>query len=244
MDRVYDGDLLTALYDNYGMLQSGYWNSVFGNRGCTQTASDYGYMIMDDAVWIYTGITSVVQDESNVGFVLINQRTAETIYMPVSGAEEFSAMEAAQGEVQETGYTAAFPSLINVDGLPTYILCLKDSGGLVKQYALVNVEQYQYVAVGQTQEEALKKYRQLLESNGVAVEKETWETTITISRILYVPMGDDTYLYVFSEQNACYKIPLSDLEEAVFLEEGDIVSLTYEESSHSDIWLCTDLELP
>ena len=93
-------------------------------------------------MWYFTGVTSVNEDESNIGFILTNARTGEYKFYPVIGAEEYSAMHAAEGEVQEKGYQASFPSLINVGGQATYIMVLKDSGGLVKLYALVNVEKY------------------------------------------------------------------------------------------------------
>lgn len=107
------------------------------------------YKIIGDDVWIYTGVTSVNGDQSNIGFVMMNQRTSEAKYYKVSGAEEHSAMSAAEGEVQEKGNKASFPSLINVAGVPTYIMVLKDAGGLVKMYAMVNVSQYNMVATGQ-----------------------------------------------------------------------------------------------
>ena len=91
-------------------------------------------------MWVYTGITSVGQDNSNVGFVLMNQRTMETRYYEVSGAEEYSAMDSAKGRVQNLGYKATFPLLINVSGQPTYFMALKDDAGLVKCYAMLNIE--------------------------------------------------------------------------------------------------------
>ena len=95
---------------------------------------------MDGDVWVYTGVTSVNADESNIGFVLMNLRTGESKYYNIAGAEEYSAMSSAEGQVQNLGYRASFPSLINIKNIPTYIMVLKDNAGLVKMYALVNVE--------------------------------------------------------------------------------------------------------
>ena len=107
-------------------------------------------------MWVYTGITSVGQDKSNVGFVLMNQRTMETRYYVISGAEENSAMSSAEGKVQHLGYKATFPLLINVGGQPTYFMALKDSSGLVKSYAMLNIEKYQTVAIGDSVNECEK----------------------------------------------------------------------------------------
>ena len=119
IDNVYDGDLACQKYDWYGTLSGGFWNSVIGNRDCKQTTDGYGYVVRGDDVWYYTGVTSVTSDESNIGFILTNARTGEYKYYPIIGAEEYSAMGAAQGEVQEKGYVASFPSLINVEGEAT-----------------------------------------------------------------------------------------------------------------------------
>ncbi|MCC8168175.1 MAG: hypothetical protein LIO37_02395 [Clostridiales bacterium] len=178
VDYVYDGDLLCTQYNWYGELSGGFWNSLFAKKGCktvttyvadeeeyeddSTPTSDYGYIAKDGDIWIYTGVTSMNSDSSNIGFLLANQRTGEARFYSVAGADEKSAMDAAEGEVQEKGYQASFPSLINVGGSPTYIMVLKDDSGLVKLYAAVNVEQYNLVTTASTQEECIEKYKELL----------------------------------------------------------------------------------
>ncbi len=110
VDRVYPAELLIQLYNYHGTLKNGFLNSVLGQKGCLKTTEGFNYIAMDDDVWVYTGITSVTGDRSNVAFVLMNQRTMETRYYPVSGAEEYSAMDSAQGQVQNLGYKANLPS--------------------------------------------------------------------------------------------------------------------------------------
>ena len=178
VDYVYDGDLLCTQYNWYGELSGGFWNSLFAKKGCktvttysadeeeyeddSTPTSDYGYIAKDGDIWIYTGVTSMNSDSSNIGFLLANQRTGEARFYSVAGADEKSAMDAAEGEVQEKGYQASFPSLINVGGSPTYIMVLKDDSGLVKLYAAVNVELYNLVTTASTQEECIEKYKALL----------------------------------------------------------------------------------
>lgn len=60
-------------------------------------------------------------DSSNLGFIMVNERTGEYKYFAVSSANEQSAMNAAEGEVQQYGYQASFPTLINVDNELAYI---------------------------------------------------------------------------------------------------------------------------
>ena len=120
---------------------------MLGQKDCLKSTDGYNYLAMDDDVWMYTGVTSVNGDQSNVGFVLANQRTMETRYYEVEGATEAAAMESAEGQVQNLKYTATFPLLLNLQGEPTYFIALKDDAGLVKKYALVNVQKYQIVII-------------------------------------------------------------------------------------------------
>lgn len=167
VDRVYSASLLIDLYDYHGTLKHGYFNSVLGQRDCLRTTDGYNYIAMEDDVWVYTGVTSVSGDESNVGFVLMNQRTMETRYYACAGAEEYSAMSSAEGQVQNLGYEAAFPLLLNIANEPTYFLALKDDAGLVKKYAMVNIQRYQIVAIGDTVAECEKSYINLLKTNNI-----------------------------------------------------------------------------
>ena len=153
MDRAYPSDLLLELYNYHGMLKNGFFNSILGQKGCLKTTDGFNYLALEDDVWVYTGVTSVSGDKSNVGFVLMNQRTMETRYYVCDGAQERSAMDSAEGQVQNLKYEAAFPLLLNISDQPTYFIALKDGAGLVKKYAMVNVQKYQTVAIGDTVEE-------------------------------------------------------------------------------------------
>ena len=233
VDRVYDGDLLTQKYDWYGRLSGGFWNSIFGNKGCKMTTDDYGYKVIDGDVWVYTGVTSVNADESNIGFVLMNERTAESKYYKVSGAEEYSAMSSAQGEVQHLGYVASFPSLINIGGEPTYIMAMKDEAGLVKMYALVNVQKYNIVATGSSQHEALSSYKKLMKENGISQNTDSEEgeqsKLINIETIRYVDVSGDTIVYIIDTQGNVYKQTFAENESLIFLKEGDRITVHYEQ---------------
>ena len=99
VDSVYSAPLLVQLYDYYGLYMNGFFNSVLSQKGCLRTTDGYNYLAMEDDVLVYTGITSVSGDESNVGFLLMNQRTMEAKYYSCPGAEEYSAMNSAEGQV-------------------------------------------------------------------------------------------------------------------------------------------------
>lgn len=205
VDRVYSADLLISYYDYYGELSRGYLNSIFGQKGCLQTTYGYNYIALEDDVWVYTGVTSVAGDESNVGFVLMNQRTAETRYYSIAGAEEYSAMASAEGQVQHLGYKATFPLLLNIADQPTYFMALKDDAGLVKNYAMVNIAKYQIVAVGGSILECEQNYIKLMNSNGIdnlsENETEAMETTGVIEKISEVIVDGNSHYFVKLKDN-------------------------------------------
>ncbi len=240
VDEVYSGYLATEKYNWHGMYSGGYWNSVVGNKDCKTTTDDFGYIVLGDDVWYFTGVTSITSDESNIGFIITNARTGEYKFYPVVGAEEYSAMAAAKGEVQEKGYEASFPSLINVSGKATYILVLKDNGGLVKLYALVNVENYGIVATGQTQQEAMKAYKKLLAQNGVgssgaAESDELPEAYIGVYDVQTATVGGETYIYLISGEKSgkreLYKAQISEDETLLLIRPHDNLAIKYTELS-------------
>ena len=251
VDVVFPGDLICTQFNDHAQLQNGFINSVFGQSGCRKvteyengedgTISDYGYIAKDGDIWIYTGVTSLNNDSSNLGFILSNERTEETIYITCAGADEFSAMAAAEGEVQEKRYKASFPSLISIDEKPAYIMVLKDNSGLVKMYACVNVEQYNIVATASTQKECISKYEALLSgkitaaeatsedpSAAAAAERDTSgyeEKQITVARRETIVESGDTYLYIVDENGTIYKAKYADVIGMILVEEGDSVTI-------------------
>lgn len=240
LDNVYDGYLACEKYDWYGTLSGGFWNSIFGQKNCKQTTDDFGYIVIGDDVWYFTGVTSVTSDESNIGFIISNARTGEYKYYPIIGAEEYSAMAAAEGKVQETGYVASFPSLINVGGQPTYIMVLKDQNGLVMLYALVNVETHNIVATGQSQQEAKEAYYKLLLDRGVIVpekqpEAEAKSADILVKQVRLATVGGETVVYITADGGVVYKGVLADDETLILIESGQTLTVNYGETEYDAI---------
>ena len=232
IDKVYSAEMLINLYDYYGTLKRGFLNSILGQRDCLKTTDGYNYIAMEDDVWVYTGVTSVGQDQSNVGFVLMNQRTMETRYYEIAGAEEYSAMSSAQGKVQHLNYVATFPLLLNVGGEPTYFMALKDSAGLVKSYAMLNIERYQTVAIGDTVSECETNYKQMLTDNGIVVEKpkETKKVTGTITKIVpVVADGNSHYYVILDNKNVIYDVNVKNNPAIIMYETGSDITLEYSE---------------
>ena len=245
VDKVYSADMLITLYDYYGTLKRGFFNSILGQRDCLQTTDGYNYIAMDDDVWVYTGVTSVGQDESNVGFVLMNQRTMETRYYEIAGAEEYSAMSSAEGKVQHLGYKATFPLLINIGGEPTYFMALKDSAGLVKCYAMLNIEKYQTVAIGDTVSECENSYKQMMSQSGIVVTqpKEIKRVTGVITQIVPVVIDGNSHYYItLDNQSVIYDVNVKDNPKIITYAIGVPVTLNYSEEPDSNRLLSAGLE--
>jgi len=230
VDRVYSADLIIQQYDYHGMFVNGFINSMLGQKDVTVTTDGYNYIAMDDDVFMYTGVTSVTSDQSNVGFLLTNQRTKATKYYRCSGATEYSAMDSAEGVVQHLGYKATFPLLLNISGEPTYFMALKDNAALVKMYAMVNVRQYTVVATGSSVAECEQQYVRLLADNNITTEAELPETSTDgkIAEIRTAVLDGNSYYFLrLDGQDVFYSISASTNPLAVILNVGDYVTIEH-----------------
>ena len=255
VDHVYSAELIIEQYDYYGQYHNGFWNSIFGQRDVTVTTDGYNYLAEGDDVYLYTGVTSVGGDESNIGFLLSNQRTKETKYYPCAGATEYSAMDSAEGQVQNLRYNATFPLLLNIAEQPTYFMALKDASELVKMYAMVNVNQYQIVATGATLADCEANYRQMLLKNNLISDDQgsidvtpsdykSVEGTIAEIRTAVVD-GNSIYFLRFDGESAfSVRMSAAEVAYAPLLNVGDRVCVYYRDGYVTENWIeASDVEL-
>lgn len=251
LDVVYDGDLLDEMYDDHGRYGNGFFNSIFAKIGCTRTGGDYGYVMIGDEQWIYTGITSMGSDSSNVGFLLASEKTGEAYFLPMASADENSAMTSAEGKVQQYGYDASFPSLVSIDGQPTYVMVLKDGGGLIRLYAMVNAESYNVVACEPDLVSCKSSYEKAMRAAGIEFDddeqkmpeidaagvestgeervdggsKATSKGKAFSAKVVKAQLADDggdTYLYALCDDGEVYRIRFSEHpKECLSLDDGD-----------------------
>lgn len=233
VDHVYEADLIIEQIDDWGKYRSGFLNTIFGQKGVVKTTNGYNYLAMDDDIYLYTGITSVISDESNIGFILTNMRTKETNFYSIAGAEEYSAMASAKGQVQQMNYTATFPLLINLNNRPTYLISLKDNAGLVKMYAFVDVVDYQKVVVTDSSNGIRKASENYLNeisedmTNNIFKEKE-----VTVSTIKDVIIDGNTFYYIVDSEGNKYKVSIKTNKDLLpFINSGDKVKIKYEKES-------------
>ena len=241
VDRVYPENLIMTEIDENGSLQDGFFNSVLGQKNVTVTSEGYNYLEKDGDIWIYSGITSANKDSSNLGFVLSNLRTHQTLRFSCSGANEKAAMKSAEGEVKNYGYDATFPLLVNVGGHPVYLISLKDSGGLIKQYAMVDAKDYQKVSVYSADSvknlELLKK--SFLSSQTITEESdaETKKKDITIANVQILNVDGKSKLFIVDTEGKKYKAVITSENEntLVFLKAGETIHIRYIEMNDVNV---------
>lgn len=198
VDRVQPASFVEKQLNDWGEYVKGYWN--FSNENKLQITEQVSLVYGDDneAYW-YTGLTSVGADESTVGFVLVNTRTKKAIWYKQSGATEFAAQKSATGKVQEKGFSASLPIPYNINNIPTYVITLKDNGGLVKMYAMVAIEDYTIVGVGNTLREALMAYKNAFNMSGNKINTKSKTEKKIIQSVITRINGDvkngNTYYY-------------------------------------------------
>lgn len=262
-DKVFSADLVYSQLGDYGKYRSGFWNSLIGQSGVlvptgstapslfsddesssvgdsTASTSGYNYLAIDDDVYMYTGMTSANSDESLVGFVLTNLRTKATKYYVCAGATETSAMRSAEGQVQQMSYEATSPLLLNIADRPTYFLSLKDSAGLVKMYAFIDVQRYQIVGTGSTVAAAQEAYIAALGSDSEVdvdtskIESSNFkEKTATVQAMeTVVKDGNSLYYFKFSKDSKIYVAGIDVSEQLPFLKAGDKIKVRYTEDGN------------
>jgi hypothetical protein len=243
IDRVYSAQLLNEQYNFYGRYQGGFWNSILSQKNTYSTTEDYSYLALNDDVYMYTGVTSLTNDESITGFILINQRTKDARYYVMAGAKESSAQSSAEGLVQQYEYNASFPLLLNIDGEPTYFMSLKDASNLVKGYAMINVGQYSIGATGTTLSSCIENYVKELAKNNINVSVDTedivdnpadgtaTDTKLTATgKIVEIRTavidGNSVYYIKLDSADCFYSVKAADAENVVLVNTGDTVTVT------------------
>lgn len=270
VDRAYPSDLLVTQYNWKGRFSGGWLNSFIGQKNVVRTtpgtdgSRGYNYIAQNDDVFLYSGVSSVTADNSIIGFILVNQRTGEARFFSVAGATEDSAMTSAEGQVQNLRYSATFPILLNIESQPTYFMALKDAAGLVKMFAMVNIEQYQNVAVGNTVAQTQENYLKLLAEQGVVDSSAAQEALAkasgpqvsgTIETMSQAVVDGNSHFYVTLKDgaqqvetdaqtgdkttsdapaDAVYDFGLPGLLQIVTYQTGDEITFTYDDGSDNN----------
>jgi hypothetical protein len=228
VDRIQPMKYINRYVNKWGELVHGVLN--FTDKDKLKATGGMNIIYNNEKCYYYTGITSVGSDESLVGFTLTNTRTGETKLYKTSGATEEASMKSAEGKVQQYGYKATFPYLINIQNEPTYFMTLKDSNGLVKQYAMVNVKNYNTVGVGDTLQAALNKYLEGLTNTNISLESGNQDEVIKgeVERIgVVVKEGTSIYDIKLKDINNIFSVSTETSRDVALTKVGDIVEMKY-----------------
>ncbi|MDI9308686.1 MAG: hypothetical protein QM535_00615 [Limnohabitans sp.] len=239
VDRIQPIDFIEEQLNDWGELVHGYWN--FSNSDKLQITEGMALVYgKDNKSYWYTGITSVGKDESAVGFVLVDTRTKKTTFYKQSGATEYAAQSSAQGKVQEKGYNASLPIPYNINNIPTYVMTLKDKGGLVKMFAMVSINDYTIVGVGNTMRETLMAYKNAYNMSGNTIKPDTQVNKklvkATVTRIQSDIKNGNSFYYFTIEGEAKIFIGSSQLSnELPITRVGDQVEISFDSDTEEVI---------
>lgn len=232
VDRIQPESFVVDQINSWGVYVNGFINSVISEKGVLKATEGTSLVYGDDdrSYW-YTGITSAGGDESTIGFMLVDSRTKEAKLYKQPGATEMAAMKSAEGSVQEKNYEATFPVMYNILGQPTYVSSLKDKAGLVKRVVFVSVEDYNIVGVGRDKAEAMKNYKDALESGGSSLEIDESDKELegTVKRIAADTKNGNTvyYLTLDTDEGNIFYATSKISKELPLTKEGDKIKITF-----------------
>ena len=242
IDKIQPEDFIDDQIDNYGDYVKGFWNSVFGKNGVINKTPGLLTVYNNGECYYYTGMTSVGNDDATTGFLMVNTRTKEAKFFQMAGATEESAQASAEGKIQEKGYNATLPVPINVQGIPTYFMTLKDKSGLIKAYAMVNIENYSIVATGESIDQVQQAYIDAMLANGndaVIGSDEAYSYSVegTVTRIsANISGGNTIYYMIINEDTTKLYVAASKLSaELPITREGDNVKISYIDDSNGTV---------
>lgn len=231
VDRVQPENFVMQQISNRGNYVHGIFN--FANKDKYRPSSGHNIVYNNGECYLFTGLTSVGADDSAIGFIMVDMVNKKPIMYEMSGATEQAAQLSAEGRVQDLGYHATFPIILNINSQPTYFMTLKDRIGLIKQYAFVSVTNYSTVGTGESVSAALRDYGNKLRSDGVTTIGNLGENGLslegTVLRIADEYVGGNTvYKFILKEKPDILFIAESTTGvELALTQEGDKVSISY-----------------
>lgn len=234
IDKIQPEDFISDQIDDYGKYEKGFFNSILGKNGVIKKTPGMLTVYNNGECYYYTGMTSAGSDDATTGFIMVNTRTKATKYFAMEGATEEAAQGSAEGKVQEKGYNATLPVPINVQGIPTYFMTLKDKAGLIKAYGMVNIENYSIVATGESIDQVQKEYISAILNAGDdkvigSDESYLYKVEGKITRIsANITGGDTTYYIIINDDRTKLYIANGSLsDELPITREGDNVKISF-----------------
>lgn len=181
VDRIQPQDFVEDQIRCWGEYKKGWRNSFMAQDSVRIPTPGTTLVYSQGRSYWYTGIQSAGSDNGTNGFMLVDTRTKEAKYYHAIGVNEKEAMRIAEDQpfAKTAQYTANFPVLYNVRGIPTYFMIMKGSSGNVVGYCFLAMNNRQAVGCGASKQDAESAYLRMLrktQSDTIkdgAVQKET-----------------------------------------------------------------------
>jgi hypothetical protein len=235
VDRIYTDSMLEAQVKDYGELVHGWFNP--SDEGRLKPSGEMVFVDGNNNSYWYTGVTNYKAADTSVsGFLLVDARSKKARLYQISGASEETAQKAATGVIPEKHYGATYPLPFSIDKVPTYVMSLKDDTGIARAYAMVSIENYQVLAVGDTLTSTLRAYQARVSGDATKLQANTGNVkveviTSSVERIASDTHSGMTIYYVTVQGDAKHLFTGGiDLSEKLPLTHaGDRVELSYVE---------------
>ncbi len=237
VDRVYSLEIFEEHLDYWGRYINGWWNP--SDTGKLQNTEGYGYVFNEGNIYFYTGITSYGGDEATTGFMIFNPRNGQAKYNRISGSTETKSVGLMEELVQNAGYTAKYPYLININGEATFFSTLKGNSDNIVGYAFASVQNYRAVAWGQTLKEAQTNYARALiregsSSNAIGAQTDQALTVKgEISRVGITSEG--YYLVKILGREELFMVSSEQFPLVALSHEKDMVTIKYLETEEKKL---------
>lgn len=230
LQRAIDETVIEEQANNALTYKNGFWNTLFTKKEVFQLSDGYNYFIKDGNTWYVSCITSPnSNDQTSVGFIVINLKTKQSIRYSNPGITEMRAREIAQGDerVKAQNLDSTWPILITYHNIPTYFVVLKNDV-LSQKIVLINVEDGTLVAMGDTLDAAKQEYETLLAEKGVISSSTNPTGTFVVERIR--DLGDKIQFTVVGLNDVYFEVDVNVSLDARFLQVGDLINVTYKEN--------------
>ena len=245
IDRIQPELFITEMISDWGKLQLGWLNSsAFGKKeGVIKPTPGMTLVYSQGNCYWYTGMQPArVSSEATCGFMLVDTHTKKATYYKVEdgGFNETEAMRIANGQSAPAaaGYTATFPVLYNVRGIPTYFMTYKDSYGNIQGYCFVASNQRSAVGYDKSKNVAVKNYFAALANNKVAdniLESDVSAQSITATIRDIVLVGDTYYILLNEKPGFEFTANVMSFNELKYSKVGSKVNITFFEGEETVI---------
>lgn len=229
VDRVYSLDIFEEQLEDWGKYANGWWNP--SDTGKLKNTEGFGYVFNDGNIYFYTGVTSYGGDEATTGFMIFNPRNGQAKYNRISGSTENKSVGLMEELVQNAGYTAKYPYLLNINGEATFFSTLKGNSNNIVGYAFASVQNYRAVAWGQTLKEAQTNYARALIREGSstnAIGAQTDQTLTVKGEISRVGITSEGYYLVkILGREELFMVSSEQFPLVALSHEKDVITIQY-----------------